>query len=355
MLHGATDCNSSNYGDYIYGELIYDYIKNKGIDVCFYNASTFFKEHLDDFMDTKKFKFSNADGIVYIPGGYFGEGHNARFRDNLVQFLRFMPLGIKASFKKIPMVVLGIGAGPNKDFLMNYGIRKICNHSSVITVRDSESYKSLKNLCPKANIVEAGDVIITKKLNLLESSLQLNKIKDLKNNYKILLVHYNHSDEALIKFANAVKNFINNHPEYKVVVASDSILAFEEEYYQKFNQIMGVKCEHFIYKNPHEMTALLKLVDLVLTCKLHVGVVATTFDKSVIAIACHPEKTKRYYSQIGEEERCISLYNSHSKEIELLLEKYYDKNINIPNKVILKATKTWEILDSVIGDMNDDK
>lgn len=49
------------------------------------------------------------------------------------------------------------------------------------------------------------------------------------------------------------------------------------------------------------------------------------------------------------------IYNSHSKEIELLLEKYYDKNINIPNKVILKATKTWEILDSVIGDMNDDK
>ena len=88
---------------------------------------------------------------------------------------------------------------------------------------------------------------------------------------------------------------------------------------------------------------------------MHVRVVATIFDKSVIAIACHPEKTKRYYSQIGEEERCISLYNSHSKEIELLLEKYYDKNINIPNKVILKATKTWEILDSVIGDMNDDK
>ncbi|MBL4932594.1 polysaccharide pyruvyl transferase family protein [Clostridium paridis] len=353
ILHGATNCDSSNYGDYIYGEIVYEYLKEKGINVNFYQPSFFFESNLKDYLKNRSINRREADLIIYIPGGYFGEGHKARFRDNLVQFLRFMPLGIWASYKKVPMVVLGIGAGPNHSSFMNFGIRRICNHSQFVTVRDKESYEALKKLCPKANIIESGDLIITRALKESNQSSQMKRIEQTKNNRRVLLVHYNHSREALLKFARGVKMFIVRHPEYKVVVTSDSILEYEEEYFKEFESESGVKCEHFIYENPSEMTAFLKTIDVVLTCKLHVGVVACSFGKSVVAVACHPEKTVRFYSQIGESGRCTSLFNAAPEEIYELLEKYHEKEIQIDDQVIRKSSLTWELLGQVLGEKYD--
>jgi len=354
LLHGATNFGSSNYGDYVYAEFVYEYLKEKKINVCFYQPSSFFIRNLRDYLKNQPFDKKEADLIIYIPGGYFGEGHQARFRDNLVQFIRFMPLGIWASYKKIPMVVLGIGAGPNHCFFMNFGIRRICNHSQFVTVRDKESYESLKKLCPKANIIESGDLIITRTINETNQSSQLRRIEQVRNNRKILLIHYNHSKEALRKFAKSVKKFISQHKEYMVVVTSDSILKFEEEYFKEFERESGIKCEHFLYENSSELTALLRIIDVVLTCKLHVGVVACSFEKSVVAVACHPEKTKRFYSQIGESGRCVSLFNVTPDEICRLLEKYHEKKIHIDEQIIKKSSLTWELLEQVIGDKNNE-
>ena len=355
ILHGATNCDSSNYGDYIYGEMIYEYIKEKGLNVCFYQPSSFFQKNLKDYLKNRSIDKQDADLIIYLPGGYFGEGHQARFRDNLVQFLRFMPLGIWASYKKIPMVVLGIGAGPNHCSFMNFGIRRICNNSQFVTVRDKESYRALKKLCPKANIIESGDLIITRTLNLANQSSQIRRIKQVKNNRKVLLVHYNHSKEALLKFARCIKKFTSKHQEYLVVVTSDSILEYEEEYFKEFEIESGIKCELFLYKNPSELTTLIKTVDVVLTCKLHVGVVACSFGKSVVAVACHPEKTARFYSQIGESGRSVSLFNVEPEEICELLERYHAKGIKIDEQVIKKSNITWGFLESLIGKKYDEQ
>lgn len=353
VLHGATNCESSNYGDYIYGEMIYEYLKEKGFNVCFYQASSFFKKNLKDYLKNQFIDKRDADLIVYLPGGYFGEGHQARFRDNLVQFIRFMPLGIWASYKRIPMIVLGIGAAPNYCSFMNFGIRRICNHSQIVTVRDKESYEALKKLCPKANIIDSGDLIITNALNIANQSSQIRRIEKIKENRKVLLLHYNHSKEALLKFAGCVKKFTAKHQEYLVVVTSDSILEYEDEYFNEFESKSGINCEHFLYENPYELTALLKNIDVVLTCKLHVGVVASTFGKSVVAVACHPEKTARFYSQIGESGRCVSLFDVKSEEICELLEKYHERKIQIDKQIIKKASITWELLESVVGEKNE--
>lgn len=351
MLHGATDLGSSNYGDYIYGEMIYNYLSKKGYEVCFYNPSDFFRKFLPKYTENRDFHKKEADMIVYIPGGYFGEGHNARFRDNLIQFLRFMPLGIWAANKKKPLAVIGVGAGPNHNKLMNFGIKKICNWAKIVTVRDNFSYKSLKKLCPNASIVECGDLITTSKLPERRTQ-QIDHIVKTSQSKKIFLVHYNHEKIALLKFAKCAKKFIENHPDFHVVVASDSILDMDDSLFQEFKEIYGRECSHFKYNDPHEMTALIKKVDIVLTCKLHVGVVATTLGKSVIAAACHPEKTKRYYHQIDEDERCVNLYKISEEELCILLEKKGLKNIKIGAEIINKASLSWEYLDGFLRENN---
>lgn len=353
LLHGATNCKSSNYGDFIYGKMIYDFFNNKNYNVYFYQPSEFFKKNLKDY-DNKKFYKKEADLIVYIPGGYFGEGHKAKIKENLVQFLRFMPLGIWASYRRIPMVVLGIGAGPINNALMKFGIKRICNNSSFVTVRDNESYKTLKSLCPKANIIECGDLILTSNIEKTSTNTkQLKEIIEMKKDKKIILVHYNHDKYALNRFAESLNNFVRGNKDYSVVVASDSILEYDNEYYDLFKKKFKYESKHFIYQNPYEMTSLLEQMNIVLTCKLHVGVIAASYGKSVIAAACHPEKTKRFYEQIGEAERCVSLYELGNEQLVSLLEKYKDKKIKIENTLICNANKSWKILEEFMENKNE--
>lgn len=348
VLHGATNCNSSNYGDFLYGEIIYNYLKRKNMNVVFYQPSNFFIEHLKDYpSQIPENSRQKPDLILYIPGGYFGEGHNARIRDNIIQFFRFMPLGMSAAARDIPLAVLGVGAGPNNSMLMNYGIKKICNHALFVTTRDNTSHNALLKLSPKANIIQSADLILTRDWRDFGTTPQINSIIN-NNDDKYMLIHYNHSREALLKFGGAVQKFIKLHPEYKIIVSSDSIMSSEDENYNAFSNLLSGLCEHFIYSNSRELTQLINKVDVVLTCKLHVGVVAATLKKSVVSVACHPEKTKRFYSQIGEEERCISLYKATTNTIIEMLERYHEREIHIPQEVIMQANVTWELLDSIL-------
>lgn len=347
LLHGATDYGSSNYGDYLYGEILYDYLKNRGFEVDFYNPSPFFKHHLPEYDSVYHFSKNNSDAIIYVPGGYFGEGHEARFRDNLVQFKRFMPLGIWASFKNLPIAVIGIGAGPNKNFLMNAGIRRIMKKSKLVTARDHESFQALLTLSPfsKDKLVETFDLIIASQLRE-EKTEKINQLLKQTEGKKILLIHYNHSKEALEKFAIAAKTFINTHSDYHLLVSSDSVLSTEENLYKEFVSIVGEEnCTHFLYHSPSEFTALLREVDVVLTCKLHVGVVASTMSKSVIAIACHPEKTVRYYQAIGVPERVASLFDITAEEIEKKLGYFCEQPISLPDDLVQKAKSNMVYLD----------
>ena len=353
MLHGATNCKSSNFGDYLYGEIVYKYLVGKGYNVIFYQPSAFFKKYLDD-NGQKNFSKEEADLVIYIPGGYFGEGHSARLVDNLVQFMRFMPLGIWAAFKKKLLAVLAVGAGPNKNILMNFGIKMICNWASIVSVRDNESYDALRKSCPSINLKETGDLILASALNgLNDDTQQLKIIKEIKNKKKILLVHYNHDSIALEKFAKATKKFLSAYTEYHVVVAADSILSYDNEYFSKFKDLLDNACVHFIYNDPREMISLLEITDVVITCKLHVGVVACRLGKSVVSVACHPEKTARFYKQISADERCIDLYTSEVDDIVNLLNKYHNVPVVVNKDVIDTAAKTWGILDAFLEEYND--
>ena len=194
-------------------------------------------------------------------------------------------------------------------------------------------------------IIECGDMIITKKLNQ-KNTAQIDQLRDIHKTKKLLLVHYNHDKEAMNKFAESTKCFVEMHPDYYVIVSSDCILNYAQDYFKEFRRKYGMECSYFAYNDPAEMTALIKLVDVVLTCKLHVGVVACTFNKSVIVAACHYEKTKRFYSQIRQQDRCIDL-NKVSKETLLaMMNQYHNKKIFIEDGIIEKANRSWEILDS---------
>ena len=349
LLHGATNWGSTNFGDFLYGHQIFYYLKNnyKNLEVNFFEASDYFKKYISS---TDKVNIFNANILIYIPGGYFGEKHNARLIDNIIHFIRFIPFGLLGILFHKKILVVGIGAGPIDCWFLRLAIKKICNNCKNITVRDEESLYYLKSLNIK-KVQEYSDMMLAYNLsNIAESTLQTEKIEKIKKEgKKILLIHYNHSEEARDKFAEAASIFINKNPEYYVIVASDSILSYEENYYSNFLKKYGNECFHFIYDNPFEMIKLLQIVDLVLTCKLHVGVVAIMLKKSVICAAEHPEKSERFYKLINHSENYCSLYENNSMNIANLLDKYKALNLEIPDSEIKKAMYHWKNIDDILG------
>lgn len=347
LLHGATNCGSSNYGDFIYAFEVYQRLSSD-YDIELYQPSPYFKKYLG-LNEHNSIHIHSADYLIYLPGGYFGEGHNARFRDNLVQFLRFMPFGLMGILFRKHIIVIGIGAGPVNSWFMRFAVRLIGRHATAITVRDKSSYQSMHKLGIN-NMYDYFDMILGYPLaSQGRFSEQLNQIKIFADDNKILLVHYNHSYEAMTKFAKVVNEFIaQSLYKYTVVVSADSILDSENNMYNEFKNLCHADSIHYIYDDPFEFTELLREVDVVLTCKLHVGVVAGMFGKSVICAAEHPEKTIRFYSYIGESGRCVSLYESNPQQITTILKKYEDDPMLIDSKYIELTMKHWDVLNSAI-------
>ena len=347
LLHGATNWGSSNFGDYLYGEIFYEFLNEilQESEVVFYDSSQFFKKNICGYsekIETKRVK--DSDCLVYIPGGYFGEAHNARLRDNLIHFIRFMPVGIKCVFLKKKIIIVGIGAGPNNSQILNIAIKMICKHSQFITVRDEQSKLALNTLGIR-NIFVGADPLLVQNLEMKEEvTEQISSIIKKSANKKILFVHYNHSKFAMEKFAKVIKKFIRANKEYIIVVGSDQIFKSEEEMYKGFCNILEEKCVFYKYNNAHELIALLRRIDAVLTCKLHVGVVASMFAKSVVCAAEHPEKTIRFYERINNRERCVSIFETSEVELYELLNKFLDSKINIPEEEIKNAEVHYQKL-----------
>lgn len=350
LLHGATNWKSSNFGDFLYAYEMFDFFKTLNPDnkVSFFEPSKYFKKYIKN-CDVDNITIKNADYLVYIPGGYFGEGHNAKLLSTLIQFVRFMPFGLLGSILKKKMLVVGVGAGPIDRLIMKLPIKVICNQSLLLTTRDDISVKALNDLGIN-NVANYSDMMLAYDLNSISQvTKQIELIKDFSQHKKILLVHYNHSEKALDLFSQAVTSFVQSHTEYKVVVASDSILPYENQYFEQFRDACNVDCWHFIYDNPYELIELINIVDTVLTCKLHVGVVACMFNKSVICAAEHPEKTFRFYDQINKKSHCVSLYESSARQIESLLENYHKQRIYIPQEELEKSKKHWFAIQEIIG------
>ena len=104
---------------------------------------------------------------------------------------------------------------------------------------------------------------------------------------------------------------------------SDQLLDSEEELFSQFCELSGVDALRFRYDDPYEAISVIDSASCVLTCKLHVGVVATMLGSSVICAAEHPEKSKRFYKYIGCPERCFSLYETSSQGIADAMEKMF--------------------------------
>ena len=348
LVHMSTNGNTSNFGDVVFADMILRYLSQKGYSVSFYELSTYVENYLYDIkrLPHDRFSMDKADGLVYFAGGYFGEPKGIRYDSHYRHYKRFMPFGKEAVKKNKKLAVIGIGGGPYLWLPSRKVVKRVCDHSSCITSRDEETAAYLKKLCPKAPVVVTTDIAQA----LDPSTLKTDEKLKLSPDNKYVYIHMSYKRDVGQKFAEALKPFLDNHPEVKVIAGADSLVNFSDSL-EDVRGILGAdNVIHYTYTTPDNLISILRQCDLIITYKLHVGIFSAALGKSVIAFAKH-EKIPRYYRQINETGRCMMFDSASARDITVLIEQYFSKGIVLSDEIRRAASENWKVLDRFLDEL----
>lgn len=351
MLHGAV--NQSNYGDYLFAELFYNTLKEKGIQGEFYShpkygISEYFAANLGYVPEPCSYKetVKECDAFVFFSGGYFIEPRKKdifseikRIRHYLYPATAFMKAGK-------PIYVLGVGAGPFEKAPFSFMARKILNYATVITVRNEESLKCCKDFGINNEVLVTADTALVIKEYLEKEKQSVPKFET-EEGKRMLLFHIDGSRQKTEKMKEVVipatKKWLKVHPEYQLYLTADGIK--NDSMYQTYESLFGENNPIILkYDDPWKLTRQIERADLVITTKLHVGIVGSALGRSVVSFPSVANKVTRFYKQIGEADRCVPLDMITMEKAYKMLETYNGQGITIPKKLIDKAKINLELL-----------
>lgn len=339
LIHGAI--NGSNFGDCIFAHIFYESLSKKGtvdfvkmpkFGLCDYLS----KEILEYTPSFNKIK--EADCLVYMSGGYFGDTTNS-WREAVKRYFRYFRIAEHFIKCNKPIYICGIGGGPvNNGFLRNKIVR-ILNKAQFVSVRDQETADYFYQNGVKRTILVTTDSALSiknRKLPALDS-----KINVLTHDKKNIFFHVYGSDKSNKELADkilpALNRFLDDHSgEYRVFVGTDNISRNKIKELDIFRNLIGDKVA-VDYTCTWGMCSLLKNMDTAITVKLHVGIISALYEKSVISFPRHINKTKRFYNQIGFSERCMLLKDINIEGVYSMLCKFMDKKISIDPELVEKS------------------
>lgn len=365
ILHGST--NGSNFGDYLFADIFWRRLLkcNKTGENLFFECpkfgiGSFFRKELGYTHKQTIRDVLNSDMLVYFSGGYFGQ-RTTSIKECIKRFIRYMPIGMFFVLRKKPIMVLGVGGGPITNKLLRKVICLVIDHATAITVRDEETANYYKSYGVKKVINVTSDtaqVITTDLLPPLDEVVK-NNIKEIFRDKKIIFLHALGSNNREKMFSEKIirplNNFLAKHNDYGIIIGYDGIHSKSIEDLNIKEKLVCESTYCYKYEHPWQLCSLLNEVDLIITAKLHVGIVGATLSKSVISFPVHSEKTKRYYKQIGEPERCIPLQDATPQIVENMLEFFRDKRISLSEYIIQAANVNLNILEEAVQAFKDAK
>lgn len=259
----------------------------------------------------------------------------------------FVPLLLFTILRK-PVYILGCGGGP----LYSWGMRKmarfIWNRARRITVRDVETRDYFQSIGVTREIEVTSDtaqVLMPQQLPLFEKSVDLDNYL---NGRKVLLfvAHFPKKGDVQERvILPAIREFLQNHPEYALVVTTD-----KAEMVDQTREFLYDKGDYFFYPyhESYQLASFINCANVVITLGLHMGIVGASLGKSVIAFPHNYNKTHRYYKQIDESERCIALVNVTQTIVLRQLEKFHSVPIVLSSRIRELAKNNLDIIDDII-------
>lgn len=356
LLVGATF--NSNFGDLLFSHLFYDKCKEAGFEkVSFWQwpkhvLCDFCRNELDYHEHISLWQAIKYDALILQSGGMMGEPRYSRQTTKL-RFLRFVLPCLIFTLLRKPVYVLGCGGSPIYARWLRKLMVYVLNHAKYISVRNQETKEyyleqGVKNCIHVTS--DTAQVITPERLPKFVISQEL---EEHISNKKTLLLQFSYckTDDEMVarKIVPAINDFLNEHPEYCVVMATDkeTKTTILENSLSK-NALMPSEVKVYNYHDSWQLAALINRMDVVITTTLHVGIVGSSLGKNVLSFSLFYDKAKRYYKQIGEEGRCLPLRDIDTPEVYTQLQTYHDKPIVLSSHIRQLAVSNLNIIDEIL-------
>lgn len=329
-IHGSF--MNDNFGDFLLYDITYrtcrELIDQDNIISADVSSTYVDSTNVNAFSKVKAINM--CDCAVVTGGGYFGEPNKRFYKEywNLrFIFKHAIPLCL-LSVKKKRYIVVGLGVGPLSWKISRLLARRVLNCAEKVILRDTESYDYAKReLNVQREIEVLPDLVLGCDIECYTGEDLWVKSILLDTQYK-MAVHLTtkNSDDGkgLDLVIDDLIDFATQHDgdwSYYIICDQSS-----ERKYKRANELTE-KLKHFNaifvpYESPTKLCTLLKNMDVVLTDKLHVGIVSTKMGKYVVSTANH-QKTSRFYKQLGRERYTRRLQDIKKGDVLELLNNFY--------------------------------
>jgi hypothetical protein len=282
----------------------------------------------------------DIDLLLYSGGGYFGESADSLYERYVAARRRHnRHLAWLDDFSNAAKAVIAVGVGPltfNKQ-----AVRDLFDASSAVLVRDAESLAYCRAYgFPTHNLRQCCDM-----------ALSMDIVGD-ENRSGVALHVPNMPREHLetimgvLASSPAGKYAERIHVIYDAPPAGGS-LAFEADLQSVAQSVFGHSLLVKPYTNTSELLAALGSYELVVTNKLHVGIVTIAQGGRVISTP-HHIKTPRLYRQLGLSDYCVPLSGLTTASLSEAFEKLPQFS---PNRELIG--RGVDLIDSVVRQVVD--
>lgn len=320
LLVGASSiAGIENFGDLLLADIYESWIEEAvpGIEVSRLEYRGFLKSR-----DAIEQATGRADFVVFNGGGYFGE---KPFKANnpLKAYALKQAWGIRnddlygSSFRAArrrgkPVLISGVEAGPISSPLFRRTVRGLFDHASFCSVRNVESHRFLGEIgCRSDRIHVAPDSALSICRNeRLDGENAIRMTGDAAQAIRIgLHVHKLIEPQQEIKVARIVRDISARlggrpvevfyvHDQRKNGVYHERSLDAERRIRSVLSDLNVIE-----FYSASQLIGDLHALHLLVTTKLHCGIVARALGIPVLSIPTHT-KTARFYSYLNESYRC---------------------------------------------------
>lgn len=283
--------------------------------------------------------FLACSDLVFCGGGYFGGPGKRSLRWSLRNYCRHFLIAEIAMLMRKRVYVLGTGVGPLSSTFLRSRLKRIVDYADCVVVRDEESRDFLKGLGVTREVVVDMDAAMSLKRDFFapgDGELDaLSRTVESSDGGRVMAVHLTNFDAPYWEaMAAVVAEFCLSEPSVKPVLITDSITRYGRPSTQKkasarLKQLVPAATQIEYGGDPTELCRLLDTVDLVITNKLHVGIVGVVLGKQVISLPQHV-KTPRFYRQVGLSSTCV--VERQPERLRELLEAWHSDGL--PNATI---------------------
>lgn len=357
----------ANFGDMLYACQFYERCRKAGFQsVDFihyknYGIGPFCRQQLGYHTVKSLFSSFRADAFVIISGGSFWNDSSWRY-DAKARYRRFILPALIFQWLRKPVYVLGVGGGPVDTPWLRKKMVKMLNKARVVTFRDRQTLNVFQEYGVTNRMRATADTALCIQPSILPALNEKRELEESAKGRKKLLLHIPDGNLPVNQIWEhvlpAVIRFLTAHPDYLLVISHDNIRTLGNQEKAAKKQIYAALQEasldyyDYHYHDCWQMCSLINEMDTVITAKLHVGVVACSFGKCVIAFPVHREKTESFYRMIGESDRCVNMRQVNAEIAYRQLITFYDKPVHISEELRQQAEENLSPLDALAAGKN---